>query len=143
MLKILEFGRQRKEDGEFQFRPSCIKLKQPGLGKPLPHTRDVRGGEWRGEKKTRIRKGKKNNNPIFKTRSTLSCGSIQRNIVGTAFSFSNLLLHSLLKQSGVKCSEQILLYLVGLKFFLLTAASHCLQRPGRVRGNLRRQNSVL
>lgn len=56
--------------------------------------------------------------------------------MGTAFSFSSLLLHSRLKQSGVKCSEQMLLYLVGLKFFLFTAASHFLHRSGLVKGNL-------
>jgi len=76
--------------------------------------------------------------PVLRPPLTLSCGSVHRNIVGTASSFSSLLLHSRLKQSGVKCSEQMLLYLVGLKFFLLTAASHFLQRLGRVRGNLRR-----
>lgn len=67
---------------------------------------------------------------------TFTFGSVWQNIVGTALSFSSLLLHSLLKQSGVKCSEQMLLYFVGLKFFLLTAASHFLQRSGLVRGNL-------
>lgn len=51
-------------------------------------------------------------------------------------SFRSLLLQALLKQSGVKWSEQILLYLVGLKSALLTAASHFLHRRGLVSGNL-------
>lgn len=56
---------------------------------------------------------------------------------GTALSFSTRLLHSLLKQSLVKCCEQMLLYLVGLKLFLI-AATHLPQTSGRARGNLRR-----
>lgn len=55
---------------------------------------------------------------------------------GTALSFSTLLLHSILKQSLVKCCEQILLYFVGLKLFLLIAATHLPQMSGRAKGNL-------
>lgn len=55
---------------------------------------------------------------------------------GTAFSFSTRLLHSLLKQSLVKCWEQMLLYFVGLKLFLLMAATHFPQTSGRANGNL-------
>lgn len=58
---------------------------------------------------------------------------------GTAFSFSTRLLHSLLKQSLVKCCEQMLLYLVGLKLFLLIAATHLTQTSGRAKGNLTRK----
>ena len=62
--------------------------------------------------------------------SCLSCALAQRNVVGTALSF-RILLHSLSERSGVKCSEQILPYL-GIKFSLLTAASHSFQRLGQV-----------
>lgn len=55
---------------------------------------------------------------------------------GTALSFSTRLLHSLLKESSVKCWEQMLLYFVGLKLFLLIAATHLQQISGRARGNL-------
>lgn len=62
---------------------------------------------------------------------------------GTAFSFSTRLLHSLLKQSLVKCCEQMLLYFVGLKLFLLIAATHLPQTSGRARGNLGKKNQSI
>lgn len=75
---------------------------------------------------------------IFLTCFTLMSGSKSKS-EGTAFSFSTRLLHSLLKHSLVKCCEQMLLYLVGLKLFLLIAATHLPQMSGRARGNLMEQ----
>lgn len=61
---------------------------------------------------------------------------------GTALSFSTRLLHSDLKQSLVKCCEQILLYFVGLKLFRLSAVTHLPQIMGRARGNLEKTTKI-
>lgn len=58
---------------------------------------------------------------------------------GTALSFSTRLLHSDLKQSLVKCCEQMLLYFVGLKLLRLSAATHLPQIMGRASGNLQKR----
>lgn len=70
------------------------------------------------------------------TACTFISGLLKLNREGTAFSFSTRLLHSRLKQSLVKCCEQMLLYLVGLKLRLFMAATHFPQRSGLAKGNL-------
>jgi len=67
---------------------------------------------------------------------TCSCSLLKLKSDGTALSFSTRLLHCRLKQSLVKCWEQMLLYLVGLKFLLFMADTHFPQMSGRARGNL-------
>lgn len=86
------------------------------------------------------RKGKEKNktNPphVIGMARTFICNLLKLNSEGTAFSFSTRLLHSRLKQSLVKCCEQMLLYFVGLKLRLFIAETHFPQRSGLARGNL-------